>query len=1142
MRTASSASVLSDQNKSIFAVAPMNIPLTLNQLKTYASFLLQTHLQDVATEYLNLLKETHLPLLTPFYQLPKAEMTSIALHSMEDFLRALQQEFHEENTTQFILGLHQYELPEGSRQYIQSADIVQLYSIRRKVLLTFIPLYTAHSQTCIAIALEVETLHTYLEQQAFKLFLKVHHENIGKERDVFASLVRSSIDGIMAFDQEFKVLEWNEVLESWMGISRDRIIGKRVFDVFPHLWNLQEQKLANRIFAGETIFIPESPFVTRTGFYEANIVPLYTQAGDVTGGLSIIRDISDQKELETKQQENSFFLEKIIQSSPNLLYIIDLLTPKTVFINENVEHELGYTPEQMIAWGSQLIEEIIHPDDIAPLLAHLDKLRLASDDVIMQLDHRVKDSGGSWRWFRSYDSIFKRNNQGQAELILSMALNITEQKQNQEELQQAYRSLQETNEELMRTDDQLRELNSELERRVRDRTKELMAGEEELRQALKRTILLNERFRENELFLSSIIDQSPVPTWIANNEGTQIRVNDALTTLFASINVPVQTGVYNLLKDEQLATQPFFKDIVSVFKKGKIARFEQELRPKDTSVTKQEPTSSLYLITTIFPIKDTHGRVTHAVVQHENNTDRRKAEKALVTSEERYRQFVQQSSEAIWRFELDGIAYVPTHLSEEEQINLFYKHLYLAECNDQMARMHGFASAREIVGARLETLLIRSKPENRDYLRQFIREGYRLADAMSVEPDKDGNTKYFLNNLLGIFEEGKLVRAWGTQRDISSQHKAEEALRIREEQLHLLTDALPVLIIYVDADERYRFTNKAYSDWFGFSREQVYGKQVREIVGTEAYVLEKATIQRALNGEAIYLETEVPHIDAGCRFVSVNYIPHIENKKVLGYYTLTTDITNQKTNQRALEEALRETEKKNEELNRINADLDNFVYTASHDLRSPIANIEGLQQMLEKRILSKLDSTELELMRLISVSVHKLNRTIRDLTEIVKIQKETGQQQEPISFAELLEDIKVDLFNVIAESEAHLEADFEVTSISYASKHIRSILYNLVSNAIKYRDPHRPIKVHIRTQETDNSVVLTVADNGLGIEQSQLDKVFMMFKRLHTHVEGSGVGLYMVKRIVENNGGRVMVESEKGKGSLFKILLKKEPA
>jgi PAS domain S-box-containing protein len=147
-------------------------------------------------------------------------------------------------------------------------------------------------------------------------------------------------------------------------------------------------------------------------------------------------------------------------------------------------------------------------------------------------------------------------------------------------------------------------------------------------------------------------------------------------------------------------------------------------------------------------------------------------QEALRRSEERYRAFIAYASEGIWRFELDEP--IPTELPVAEQVDRAFQSAYLAECNDAMARMYGFEKAEEIVNRRLTEFLDREK--NYDYICAFIRTGYRLTDAESVETDRHGKTVAFLNNLVGTVEGGRLVRVWGTQRDITDRKVMEQKL------------------------------------------------------------------------------------------------------------------------------------------------------------------------------------------------------------------------------------------------------------------------------------------------------------------------------------------------------------------------------
>ncbi|MBI5524965.1 MAG: PAS domain S-box protein [Deltaproteobacteria bacterium] len=199
-------------------------------------------------------------------------------------------------------------------------------------------------------------------------------------------------------------------------------------------------------------------------------------------------------------------------------------------------------------------------------------------------------------------------------------------------------------------------------------------------------------------------------------------------------------------------------------------------------------------------------------------TVRSATENALRLSGERYRTFVAQSSEGIWRVEFDEP--IPTDLPEQEQVDLVYARGYFAECNDAMARMYGFPDANGLAGARVKDLLPRDDPHNVQYLLTALRNGYRIADAESHELDVNGNLKYFLNNFVGIVEDGKLVRAWGTQRDITDIKRAGQSLRESEERYKSLIRHSPLGILAADTDGRILLLNKALLEILGSPSEE----------------------------------------------------------------------------------------------------------------------------------------------------------------------------------------------------------------------------------------------------------------------------------------------------------------------------------
>lgn len=165
-------------------------------------------------------------------------------------------------------------------------------------------------------------------------------------------------------------------------------------------------------------------------------------------------------------------------------------------------------------------------------------------------------------------------------------------------------------------------------------------------------------------------------------------------------------------------------------------------------------------------------------------TDRKETEKALRTSEDRYKAFVRHSTEGIWRFEMLEPISIKAHVNE--QVKAIFKYAFLAECNDIVARMYGYNSSAEITGARLKDMLVEDDQNNVEYIRNFILSNYKLEDAESHEIDKSGKEKYFLNSLVGIIENDYLIRAWGTQKDITEKKIAEEKNKKNEEYLRII--------------------------------------------------------------------------------------------------------------------------------------------------------------------------------------------------------------------------------------------------------------------------------------------------------------------------------------------------------------------
>ena len=271
----------------------------------------------------------------------------------------------------------------------------------------------------------------------------------------------------------------------------------------------------------------------------------------------------------------------------------------------------------------------------------------------------------------------------------------------------------------------------------------------------------------------------------------------------------------------------------------------------------------------------------------------RRAGEAVTQAEQRYRAFVENSSEAIWRFECDEP--IPRSLPEDEQIDRMYRFGYLAECNEAMARMYGFTAPAELAGTRLGTLMPRDAQTNVDYLRAFIRSGYRLHEAESEERDREGRVVHFINNLTGIVDNGALVRAWGTQRDVTERRRAEEERRRAGEKLQSIADAIPSLIALIDRDYRFQFANHAYVTWRGLTTHQIVGRTMRDVLGDEVWGAMRHRFDAALAGQTVRFETRIHYPRLGFRDVDVTCVPHRPGGgAVEAFVALVHDVTERK--------------------------------------------------------------------------------------------------------------------------------------------------------------------------------------------------------------------------------------------------------
>ncbi len=231
--------------------------------------------------------------------------------------------------------------------------------------------------------------------------------------------------------------------------------------------------------------------------------------------------------------------------------------------------------------------------------------------------------------------------------------------------------------------------------------------------------------------------------------------------------------------------------------------------------------------------------------------------------------------------------------------------------------------------------------------------------------------------------------------------------------------------------------------------------------------------------------------------------------------------------------------KANEELSKYNSELRQFSYTISHNLRAPVARLIGLSHLLARE-MEGFTGEQQHMLKLLCKSTSDLDNIIRDLNKIIDIRNEIYGIKEKVNLFQEVSRILLTLKEQIP-ADAQIETRFEEAPYVYGvHPMINSILFNLISNAIKYRAYTRPLRLTLQSKMNGSNVVLTVTDNGLGINMQQFGKdLFAMYKRFHTHTDGKGLGLYLVKTQMELMGGKVEVHSELNIGTTFTLTFSK---
>jgi PAS domain S-box-containing protein len=364
----------------------------------------------------------------------------------------------------------------------------------------------------------------------------------------------------------------------------------------------------------------------------------------------------------------------------------------------------------------------------------------------------------------------------------------------------------------------------------------------------------------------------------------------------------------------------------------------------------------------------------------------------------------------------------------------------------------------------------------------------------------------------------------------------ERRLQLANELLRAVTEGTSDAVFVKDLAGRYLMVNRGGAHGVGRAPEQILGRTDEELFGPTIAAVIRREDQKALDaGAAVTSEFE---IDFGDRVRSVSSVraPYRSREgSVIGVVGVSRDISTLKRTQRTVEELVRKLAGRSAELASSNAELQRFAYVASHDLQEPLRTISGFVQLLAKRYRGQLDAAADEYIGFTVDATQRMQAMIQGILELSRVGSQPIRA-EPVDVGEAVRRAQSALGPAIAETGAAIDVEGPLPIVTGDGVQLMRVFQNLIGNALKFCDRGRP-QVRIRAQRGEGGWVFAVSDNGIGIPSEHRERVFEMLGRLHTREEypGTGMGLAIVKRIVERHGGRVWVDSTPGFGSTFRF-------
>lgn len=901
------------------------------------------------------------------------------------------------------------------------------------------------------------------------------------------------------------------------------------------------------------------------------------------------------KILTEKINAHLHFIEGVTTTTPAAIFIWDYDKKKEVYTNQKMTAILGYTTGEFEEMGDEIARRIIHPDDLQRVMAYNEALHTLKDGETRSIDSRAQHKNGEYIWLRSHMSVFKRDTDGNIKQVIGITLNVDEEKRNEEKLKQNTEELLEAQEMLslgsytlnIATDEVeatpeyfkifgidkehfsrervLANIHpSDQERVVRTREKAIkknsvydveyryvLNGKEKIlwvrgevyirngEKVMKGTVMdvterrhIIQRLQRSEELYKEAQAMSHIGNWtwdLASNKltwsdemyriyGLPLRTEIDIEALFAMNNPDDIQKMREIIGRSRQIHQPYDFFYRIILKSG-----EEKIVHAKGNVLVDNKGAAYKMYGTVQDVTKWQLLI-----------------EKLQRSETRYKQAQALAHMGDWEWHINDNRLV---LTEE-----LYR-IYEFEQNDELI------SLKKIMSVVHPDDL----PEVDEAIRQCLA-GHRQFDVSYRIIIGDREKCLHSKGDIVVDDDGREVKMYGTTQDITKEYMAEQEVKTNREFIQKIANTSPSLLASYNVHTgRYIFINKAFEKVLGYNRDLLFTEGVSFLVNIvhpddlpmimekNARALEEANRTAPADGEQeMTAEFEYRMKNSNGEYRWFHTYATIFDRNIEGKVEHVLNVSVDITDQKAAEQALHQ---KNIELLYSNANLEEFAYVASHDLKEPLRKISTFGDLILSSDKEKFSPDgKLYLEKIVS-SAKRMQTMINDLMALSTITgNKTYEQQD-------LNEIVAEVVNVLEynlkDKNATITYD-NLPVINVVRPQFVQLFQNLISNSLKFSRPG--VEPHIRITsarlnptdaaaygltEKREYVMLRLEDNGIGFENEYAGKIFTIFQRLHgkSEYEGNGIGLSICRKVVENHKGVIHAQGVVNQGAVFTIVL-----